>query len=194
LSNNSARRRPNKSKVLVLRVDHNLARLVEEFSKAVSNESGKEVTVSEVLRTFLELSLSSFLGVDPILGDELRLAFLTKLLGHYSKLENECYTAYKSYLRSNEYIIKDHEETLDDGSRVRKDRYTRLEEIASQSDEEKREALLAILNLRYYYARKIGETALEIKEILKKQGQFLSLEELKRKERIRKPITSDVYF
>jgi hypothetical protein len=181
-------------KPLVLRIDHELVKLVEKVSEIVSRESGGEVTKSEILKTFLELSTLEFLSMDSCLGDELRLAFLTRLLRHYSRAETDCYLTYKSYLRSNEYVVQDHENELDDGSRVRKDRYTRLGEIMSQPDEEKREALLAILNLRYHYAKRIEETALEIKEILKRRGEFLSLEELKKKDRIRRPLTSDVYF
>jgi len=167
-----------------------VGRVVEEFSKY-----GIEVSKSEILRTFMELSLLEFMSEDTTLGDELRLQLLTRLLKHYAEMEKNCYQAYKAFLRSNEYIVQDHAKMLDDGTYAKKSRYERLTEIYENADEDKKKALLGILNLRHYYAERIQEVSSEIAEILQKHGKLLTIGELLKKEKTeRKLLTDDVYF
>lgn len=199
MSNHSVRSRPNKprgnSRIFTLRVDDQLAELFEKVAIEYSEKYGCKITKSEIAKTFLELSALEFLSMDTTLGYRLRFELLSRLIKHYKDLERIHGEGYKAYLRSKFYLLQDHERILDDGTKIKLDRYARLKEILHQASEEERMAILASLNAKFECASRIEEAYIEYAELKKKHDKLLSLEELeKREKKLRTPITSDVYF
>jgi len=146
-----------------------------EVLKEIANEYG--VDVSKVIRCMLEFGLYVSRHID-LIAPEIRIRLLGELLREARRREEEAYRAYKSALRSNEYLTHDHDfEELDDGTVYRKRRHERLREIAERSVEDK-EALEGLLNTRYYWANKIKKLARELNEQLKQLGAAKELHEL----------------
>jgi len=146
-----------------------------EALKEIADQYG--IDVSKVIRCMLEFGLYVSRRID-VISPEIRIRLLGELLREARRREEEAYRAYKSALRSNEYLTRDHDfEEFDDGTIHRKKRHERLREIAERSVEDK-EALEGLLNTRYYWANRIKKLARELNEQLKQLGAAKELHEL----------------
>jgi len=157
---------------LSLRVSNDCFNALREIARAYN------VDVSTVLRCLIENGLEILKHDVNKLNVNIRLKILNALLDEYRRREEQAYKAYKSVLRSNEYLVKDKDyQVLDDGTVKKKGRYERLLEMVER-DGETREDIESLLNLRRFYAEKIKETARTMKKLLQELGHYKKFEEL----------------
>jgi predicted DNA-binding ribbon-helix-helix protein len=132
------------------------------------------VNVSDLVRCILKVGLEILQNDTERLNPYIRLEILNVLIDEDRKKEKLYYEAYKSALRSNEYLTTDDEtEVLNDGTIKKKTRRERIHQIAGKD-----QRIIDLLNCRRFYAEKLKERGKKIGEILKQLGEYRELDEL----------------
>lgn len=164
-----------REKILHFRCEREVAEVLEELAKHYG------VSLNKLLYTMAMFWLEFLRRVDDEGGEKfdttLRHSLLSVLLDIYRKREEASYRAFKSMLRSNEYLTSDGDRiVLDDGTEKRISRAERIKNMLE--DPEKREFIEAALNERRYWAEKIKEVFKAKGQLLRKLGEYRTAEEL----------------
>jgi hypothetical protein len=130
------------------------------------------VNLSDLARCILKVGLEILANDEERLNPYIRLEILSVLIDEDRKKERLYYEAYKSALRSNEYLTKDDEtEVFDNGTIKKKTRKERIRQIT-----EKDQRIADLLNIRRFYAEKVKEWGKRVGEILKQLGEYRELD------------------
>jgi hypothetical protein len=132
------------------------------------------VNVSDLVRCILKVGLEILQNDTERLNPYIRLEILNVLIDEDRKRERIHYEAYKTVLRSNEYLTGDDDvEILDNGTVRKKTRRERIRQIAGKD-----QRITDLLNVRRFYAEKVKEWGKRAGEILKQLGEYKELDEL----------------